>query len=1006
MTYNKNKLSQLCASVLLVGGLATYIAPAVAATAAGTLIKNLATVTYEDVNGNTYSAQSNEAVITVKQVYSAEVTSDATKTASAGQMVYVQHTLTNTGNGPDTYTLNVADDNSIETASGINASNIKIYLDSNGNGLADAGEQLIPNNGTITLAAGKSAELVVAVAVPSGVTEGSQLGVKLNVTAASTTTVTDTSSTPLSNADGLDNTNQTLITISDQAVLNYTKSAVYKPADAAIAGDLPKIVYTLTLTNTGKTAATNVDIVDALPDQTTFVSATASGLLTSNGDTLPAAATLSEATIGADLNKDGDTLDTALAGIKATDVSIAPGQTVSVTFTVSYDPATFNNNSVPGSAGDVVRNTGWVTADLNGDGTPDAPIPSNPTQTTLPQIFDLDTTDTGVAGEDDDSTVNNTQLVDSAPAGSTVEFLVDVTNTGSGPDTLELAVANGTFPAGTTFTIWNSDGTVQLVDTNSEAGPDTGVLQAGETRQVMVKAILPTGYTANPLGYEATLKATSSADPSVTPATDTTYLHLNSIASPGADLKDAASGVTTVGVNNDDLGATPYDINDGTNPGTRATFDATIGSTINVPFYVDNDSGAADSFQFSVGSSWDGSSLGALPTGWTVKFYKGDGSGNPVGSALNGTELLPGGAYDRQYVAVVQLPTDAAFALANYIADNNGDGTADILDANGDGDGDQPLFIRMVSNNTGASDIMLDAIDVASFRDISLTPPGTNQIQPGGSVSYDHTLDNTGNTTETVELASSDSLAPSNWNNNVQVDTNGDGVPDKTLSQLVPGVDTISGVDASGAPVTVPVTDADGDGLPEVTLPAGVSITLTPTVYSPSDAAPGTSDTLTITATSTDTLSPDAPSATVQDVTSILGLGQVRLQKTVARDQNCDGTPDTPFAVSLSATTSAVAPGECAIWRIVAENQGTSDAKNVIVRDSVTAYTTYVPSSLKYSLGNGAPLAALTDAAGDDTGVYSTSAVAFYVGTGATASAGGTLQPGEIATVQFSVKVD
>ena len=922
--------------------------------------------------------------------------------------------------------------------------------------MADPGEQLIPNNGTITLAAGKSAELVIAVPVPSSVAAGKQLGVILNAIAASSTPVNDTTSSD--GRDAKEGTNQTLITISDQAVLNYTKSAVYKAADPLIVGDKPKIVYTLTLTNTGNLPALDVNIYDAFPDQTTYVSSSASGLLASNGDILPTITPTNESTLGKDVNRNGDQSDpvtidetkigedlnnsggafeSSVAGIFAQDASIAPGQTVSVTFTVEYDPATFNNNTIPGSAGDIVRNKAWVEADLNGDGTLDDPIPSNPTQTVLPQVYALDTADTGTAGEDDDTTLNNTQLVDNAPAGGVVEFLVDVTNNGSGPDTLELSVTNGTvingipnaplFPDGTTFTIWNAAGTVQLVDTNGETGPDTGLLPAGDTRQVMVKAVLPTTYTANPLGYTATLKATSAGDPSTTPVSDNTTLKLNSIASPGADIKDAASTVSTAGINNDDLGAAPYAINNGavtatTDAGSRPLFnDVMIGSTVNIPFYVDNDSGAADSFQFSIGSSWNGSTLGALPTGWTVKFYKADASGNPIGSAITGTELLPGGAFDRAYVAVVKLPSDPALALADYVADNDGTpATLETLDANGDGDGDQPLFIRMVSNNTGASDIMLDAIDVSSFRDISLTPPGTNQIQPGGSVSYDHTLDNTGNTEETVELSSKNSKGTDNWNNNVMVDTTGDGVPDKTLAQLIPGTDTIKGFDASGAPVSVPVTDEDGDGLPEVTLPAGVSITLTPTVYSPSDAAPGSSDTLTVTATSvvvtpgpgpgpgTGTVTEDTtgPTTTVQDVTSILGLGQVRLTKTVALDNGCDGIADSAFAVSLSATTSAVAPGECAMWRIEAENQGTSDAKNVIIRDTVTAYTTYLPGSLKYGLGSGAALAVQSDAVDADTSDYDKGTVTFYVGTGATSNTGGTLQPGEKATVLFSVKVD
>ena len=58
------------------------------ATAAGTEIKNLATVSYEDSAGNSYTAQSNEAVVTVAQVYSAAINStDTSLTASPGQPV-------------------------------------------------------------------------------------------------------------------------------------------------------------------------------------------------------------------------------------------------------------------------------------------------------------------------------------------------------------------------------------------------------------------------------------------------------------------------------------------------------------------------------------------------------------------------------------------------------------------------------------------------------------------------------------------------------------------------------------------------------------------------------------------------------------------------------------------------------------------------------------------------------------------------------------------------------
>ena len=123
------------------------------------------------------------------------------------------------------------------------------------------------------------------------------------------------------------------------------------------------------------------------------------------------------------------------------------------------------------------------------------------------------------------------------------------------------------------------------------------------------------------------------------------------------------------------------------------------------------------------------------------------------------------------------------------------------------------------SDNT-ITDSKLDAVDVVANRDISITPDGANQVQPGGNVDYPHVLSNDGNSTETVELSATQTQAANGWSNNTQlfVDTNNDGAPDayRELSQLA-GLATAGQLwvrDQAGNPVQIGVADADGDNLP------------------------------------------------------------------------------------------------------------------------------------------------------------------------------------------------
>jgi hypothetical protein len=77
-----------------------------AAPAAGTVIGNQATATYNDAGGAPRTATSNLVTTTVSQVKIFTLTANGARTAAPGQTVYYPHTITNTGNGVDTYALN------------------------------------------------------------------------------------------------------------------------------------------------------------------------------------------------------------------------------------------------------------------------------------------------------------------------------------------------------------------------------------------------------------------------------------------------------------------------------------------------------------------------------------------------------------------------------------------------------------------------------------------------------------------------------------------------------------------------------------------------------------------------------------------------------------------------------------------------------------------------------------------------------------------------------------
>ena len=151
-------LLALC--LLIVGSTAAYAA----APAAGTSIGNQASATYTDGSGTSRTVTSNTVQTVVQQVASLTLSSNGNKSAAVGSTVYYSHTLTNTGNGTDTFALTSASASSNPFV----PSSITIYPDANGTG--------VPSGPAITssaaLAAGATFQFIVAVVVPGTATSG------------------------------------------------------------------------------------------------------------------------------------------------------------------------------------------------------------------------------------------------------------------------------------------------------------------------------------------------------------------------------------------------------------------------------------------------------------------------------------------------------------------------------------------------------------------------------------------------------------------------------------------------------------------------------------------------------------------------------------------------------------------------------------------------------------------------------------------------------------------
>lgn len=600
------KLTQLAASIAFVAGGAAFLPSAhAAAPSAGTNISNIASASYTDSNGSNKTVTSNVVTTTVLQVASFTLIADQTQTANANGQVSLSHTLTNTGNGTDTFNVAVVNNDTRDsTTDNFDFSGLNVYLDANKDGVPDSQTPVT----SVTLTAGQSVNLIVQATTASNNVTAGDLG-KLTVSAISGF---DTSVT----AKNVDT-----VTITNGAVISLLKSASVSNVDATSSSPAAREVeYTLAYQNTGNTTATNVTITDVLPAGLTYVA----GSATLNGTVVSDAA-----------DADGYNFTSGTATL------VIPTVVANSSGVLKFK-VRVNQNTPAG----IITNIAEV--DPDGPGT-EGKTPSNPNDVTVLGVkkgtINDSTTDAFADGQ---STTTPTPdvITKSTTQGTPVTFGVTagggepivIHNTGNVTEAFNITVNKNSLPTGSIVELFKADGVTPLTDTNGDGVADTGPIASGATYQVVAKVTLPSAYSTA-TAINTILTATPVTNPTATP--DTITLTISEVTASTVDLHNGDATNSTGAV----VGASGKDT--GQFIDTKST---KPGQATNFPLTIDNKGATGDNYNLSTSPT--------LPTGWTVQYYLADVAGNPTGAPITNTGNISSGG-SVKLVAVVTPPANA-----------------------------------------------------------------------------------------------------------------------------------------------------------------------------------------------------------------------------------------------------------------------------------------------------------------------------------------------------------
>ena len=599
------RLSQLASAVAVVlGGITLLPAAHAAAPAAGVSISNIAVANYTDATGAPQTVNSNEVRTTVLQVASFTLVADRTATVNPNGQVALSHTLTNTGNGSDSFTVNLVN----LAGDDIDLNNIAVYIDANGDGVPDNTTNLIGQ--TVTLPAGASTNLIVVGTAPTNATTGQVAQLTISATSVFAPAVT---------ADNTDT-----VTITGNAVISVTKSA---NVSAVNVGDT--IVYTLTYSNTGNTTATDLVLRDVLPANVTYVAGSARW-----SSTAPTALT-----DAADAPTDRYSFDNG--EVLFTIPSVPANTTGTLRFSVTVDTAA--------PAGQII-NQGLFSYDPDGPLGPEAPtaeVPTNETPVTVNAnrrgvINDSATVPYSDAQRDPlDPLLDDTQNV-TIPQGGTATFPVYVHNTGNIAQIYELLVNQTDLPAGSSVQVLRNG--APLTNITGTTAVDVGPVAVGAVVELSVVITLPAGFSETGVDTSNTIVTIFPVGNPT--ATDSTILVIDNVLPSTVDLTNGNVADYTDGIIETAEGEGPYDANiivddASTTPGVPVTF----------PVQIYNGGNSPDNFNLTAN----------VPAGWTVVFQ------DPVTGQIvtNSGNVAPGAT--RDLIAVVTPPNNALVDPTNDV---------------------------------------------------------------------------------------------------------------------------------------------------------------------------------------------------------------------------------------------------------------------------------------------------------------------------------------------------